>query len=62
MQKIDGEKVNFVIPYSLLKEVDRVAKRCKSTRSEMMRIMLGLGCDIFKTYEAVGIVKMYEVT
>ena len=62
MQKIDGERINFVITGDLLKEVDRVAKRTKNTRSEMIRIMLGLGCDIFKTYEAVGIVKMYEVT
>ncbi len=62
MQKIDGRKIDFVITDELLKEIDRIAKRTKQTRSEMMRNMLTLGTEIFQTYEAVGVVKMMEVS
>lgn len=61
MQRIDGEKIQFVIPYSLLNEVDRIAKRSKLTRSEMIRNMLDVGCSIYRTYESVGFVRVYEV-
>jgi len=62
MQKIDGQRINFVINDELLKEVDRIAKRTNQTRSEMMRNMLSLGTEIFQMYESVGVIKMFEVS
>jgi hypothetical protein len=62
MQKIDGKLINFMITDELLTEVDRIAKRCKLTRSEMLRNLLLVSTDIYKTYEALGVVKFIEVS
>jgi hypothetical protein len=62
MQKIDGERITIVMPYELLDEVDRIAKRCKLTRSEMIRNMLDISSGLYRKYEAVGFVKFYEMT
>ena len=61
MQKIDGKPINFVIDHETLKKVDRVAERAGKTRSETIRSLLSLGCDIYGDFEKVGIVSLASV-
>jgi len=61
MQKIDGSNVHIIIPDDLLRELDRIAKRDKSTRSEVIRRFLGAGVDFYTDFERVGLVKLNEV-
>jgi len=61
MQKIDGRLINVMIPNVLLSEVDRIAKRQKTTRAEIIRRFLQAGVDIFSDFEKVGVVKLTEI-
>jgi len=61
MQRIDGSNVHIIIPDDLLKELDRIAKRDKSTRSEVIRRFLGAGVEFYTDFERVGIVRLNEV-
>ena len=61
MQRIEGTECKIKIDQVTLDEVDRIAKRCGLTRAEMVRNMLAISSDLFKTYEAVGMVKLFEI-
>jgi len=61
VQKIDGTECKIKIDQATLDEVDRIAKRCGLTRAEMVRNMLSISSDLFRTYESVGMVKLFEV-
>jgi len=61
MHKIDGERINFIIEYPLLREVDRIAERHEVTRSEMLRRLLIMGTDIYCDFERIGVIKLAEV-
>jgi len=61
MQRIDGHKVHIIIPQATIDEIDRICKRQKVTRSTLLRNFIEFGCDTYKGFENVGIVKFSEM-
>jgi len=61
MQKIDGERIQVILPYDQLARVDRIAARTKQTRAETMRNMIEVGMTVFEDYERIGLVRMVEI-
>ena len=62
MQKIEGgTKFQVVFPPDLMKDIERISKRSKLTKSETIRLICYMGVDMYEKFEATGIIKMMEV-
>jgi len=61
MQKIDGEKLQLIVPEEMISRIQRVGERLHLTRSETMRNMMDVGLTIFEDFEKVGIIRFAEI-
>ena len=63
MQKIqDGVTVTLIIREHQKKKIDEIAERFGIKKAEAHRLILETGLDAYQTFEAVGVVKLAELT
>jgi hypothetical protein len=62
MKKIPGKKLWINFEQEQIEYVDKIAARFNLTRAEAFRRVLDTGIDACKTFEAVGVLKLAEIT
>ena len=61
MQKIHGPMVTLKIKQEDVDELDRIAKRVKLNRNQLIRNCVEVGLDIMHGYEKIGVIKLIEI-
>ena len=61
MHKIDGTRIALILTNEQISEIDRLAKRHGTTRSQMTRNMIDVGMTVTKDLEKVGIFRISEM-
>lgn len=61
MQRIDGTSLHVIVDTETLQRIDKIAQRQRLKRSQAMRRLMQVGCDVYEDLEAVGFVKMSEI-
>jgi len=53
-KKIEKERISFEIPLEDLKKIDAIAEKSSRSRSDMIRILLGMGLDDAILLQKIG--------
>ncbi len=61
-QRIDGHAVSLILEKRQHEQIEKIAKRFGIKKAQAHRLLLDAGLDAYQAFEAIGLVKLAELT